>query len=146
MTDKSRKGMAMVSVLFALTVFMLFGTLILTNALHANSTFRLAAKRAEIRNTLDEIGDEFVRLSTNPQGTTDEDKCTNLQTALTEKYKDKLSYVYQVTAAESADGRTTYTLHVKTVVGTDEDGKPTYATNLVVAVRDGKVTKFSYVE
>lgn len=146
MTDKSRKGMAMVSVLFALTVFMLFGTLILTNALHANSTFRLAAKRAEIRNTLDEIGDEFVRLSTNPQGATTDEKCTNLQTALTEKYKDKLSYVYQVTAAESAGGQTTYTLCVKTAVGTDEEGNATYATNLVVAVCDGKVTKFSYVE
>lgn len=145
MIDKSRKGMAMVSVLFALTVFMLFGTLILTSALNANSTFRLAAKRAEICNTLDEIGDEFVLQATNPQGTTDEEKCTNLQTALTEKYKDKLSYVYQVTASAD-DGRTTYTLRVKTVVGADEEGKPTYATNLVVAVCDGKVTKFSYVE
>lgn len=146
MIDKSRKGMAMVSVLFALTVFMLFGTLILTSALNANSTFRLAAKRAEICNTLDEIGDEFVLQATNPQGTTDEDKCTILQTALTEKYKDKLSYVYQVTAESSADGRTTYTLHVKTAVGTDEAGNATYAINLVVAVCDGKVTKFSYVE
>lgn len=57
---RAKKGMAMLSVLFAMAVFMLFGTLITTNTLNASVSVKGMVQKTENRNKLGEIGDCFV--------------------------------------------------------------------------------------
>ena len=80
---RAKKGMAMLSVLFAMAVFMLFGTLITTNALNASVSVKGMVQKTENRNKLGEIGDCFVAEAKKILylEATHENKCTTIRQA-----------------------------------------------------------------
>ena len=140
---RAKKGMAMLSVLFAMAVFMLFGTLITTNTLNASVSVKGMVQKTENRNKLGEIGDCFVAeakkmYNDTASVTSDEERAAMLVTALENKFAD-LSYKYEATVSEDV-----YALRVFTR-GATADGVTTATTRLVVEVSGGKVAKFSYV-
>lgn len=140
---RAKKGMAMLSVLFAMAVFMLFGTLITTNTLNARVSVKGMVQKTENRNKLGEIGDCFVAeakkiYNDTASATSDEERAAMLVTALGNKFAD-LGYKYEATV--SGDD---YALRVFTR-GATADGVTTATTRLVVKVSGGKVAKFSYV-
>lgn len=140
---RAKKGMAMLSVLFAMAVFMLFGTLITTNTLNASVSVKGMVQKTENRNKLGEIGDCFVaeakKIYNDTSSTTsDEERAAMLVTALENKFAD-LGYKYEATVSEDV-----YALRVFTR-GATADGVTTATTRLVVEVSGGKVAKFSYV-
>lgn len=140
---RAKKGMAMLSVLFAMAVFMLFGTLITTNTLNASVSVKGMVQKTENRNKLGEIGDCFVAeakkmYNDTASATSDEERAAMLVTALENKFAD-LGYKYEATV--SGDD---YALRVFTR-GATADGVTTATTRLVVEVSGGKVAKFSYV-
>lgn len=141
---RAKKGMAMLSVLFAMAVFMLFGTLITTNALNASVSVKGMVQKTENRNKLGEIGDCFVaeakKINDTASAISDEERAAMLVTALENKFAD-LGYKYEATV--SGDGNV-YALRVFTR-GATADGVTTATTRLVVEVSGGKVAKFSYV-
>ena len=139
---RAKKGMAMLSVLFAMAVFMLFGTLITTNALNASVSVKGMVQKTENRNKLGEIGDCFVAeakkmYNDTASATSDEERAAMLVTALENKFAD-LGYKYEATVSGYV-----YALRVFTRMATD--GVTTATTRLVVEVSGGKVAKFSYV-
>lgn len=140
---RAKKGMAMLSVLFAMAVFMLFGTLITTNALNASVSVKGMVQKNETRNKLGEIGDCFVAeakkmYNDTASATSDEERAAMLVTALENKFAD-LGYKYEATVSDKV-----YALRVFTR-GATADGVTTATTRLVVEVSGGKVAKFSYV-
>lgn len=140
---RAKKGMAMLSVLFAMAVFMLFGTLITTNTLNASVSVKGMVQKTENRNKLGEIGDCFVAeakkmYNDTASATSYEERAAMLVTALENKFAD-LGYKYEATV--SGDD---YALRVFTR-GATADGVTTATTRLVVEVSGGKVAKFSYV-
>lgn len=140
---RAKKGMAMLSVLFAMAVFMLFGTLITTNTLNASVSVKGMVQKTENRNKLGEIGDCFVAeakkmYNDTSSATSNEERAAMLVTALENKFAD-LGYKYEATV--SGDD---YALRVFTR-GATADGVTTATTRLVVKVSGGKVAKFSYV-
>lgn len=140
---RAKKGMAMLSVLFAMAVFMLFGTLITTNALNASVSVKGMVQKTENRNKLGEIGDCFVAeakkmYNDTSSATSDEERAAMLVTALENKFAD-LGYKYEATVSSDV-----YALRVFTR-GATADGVTTATTRLVVEVSGGKVAKFSYV-
>lgn len=140
---RAKKGMAMLSVLFAMAVFMLFGTLITTNALNASVSLKGMVQKTENRNKLGEIGDCFVAEAKKMYNDTasaisDEERAAMLVTALENKFAD-LGYKYEATVRGKV-----YALRVFTRMAT-ADGVITETTRLVVKVSGGKVAKFSYV-
>lgn len=140
---RAKKGMAMLSVLFAMAVFMLFGTLITTNALNASVSVKGMVQKTENRNKLGEIGDCFVAeakkmYNDTASATSDEERAAMLVTALENKFAD-LGYKYETTVSGVV-----YALRVFTR-GATADGVTTATTRLVVEVSGGKVAKFSYV-
>jgi L-arabinose isomerase len=140
---RAKKGMAMLSVLFAMAVFMLFGTLITTNTLNASVSVKSMVQKTENRNKLGEIGDCFVAeakkiYNDTASATSDEERAAMLVTALENKFAD-LGYKYETTVRGDV-----YALRVFTR-GTTADGVTTATTRLVVEVSGGKVAKFSYV-
>lgn len=140
---RAKKGMAMLSVLFAMAVFMLFGTLITTNTLNASVSVKGMVQKTENRNKLGEIGDCFVAeakkiYNDTASATSDEERAAMLVTALENKFAD-LGYKYETTVSGKV-----YALRVFTR-GATADGVTTATTRLVVKVSGGKVAKFSYV-
>lgn len=139
---RAKKGMAMLSVLFAMAVFMLFGTLITTNSLNASVSLKGMVQKTENRNKLGEIGDCFVaeakKMNDTASATSDEERAAMLVTALENKFAD-LGYKYEATVRGNV-----YALRVFTR-GATADGVTTATTRLVVEVSGGKVAKFSYV-
>lgn len=139
---RAKKGMAMLSVLFAMAVFMLFGTLITTNSLNASVSLKGMVQKTENRNKLGEIGDCFVaetkKMNDTASATSDEERAAMLVTTLENKYGD-LGYKYEATVRGNV-----YALRVFTE-STTADGVTTATTRLVVKVSGGKVAKFSYV-
>lgn len=140
---RAKKGMAMLSVLFAMAVFMLFGTLITTNALNASVSVKGMVQKTETRNKLGEIGDCFVAeakkmYNDTASATSDEERAAMLAVALENKFAD-LGYKYEATVRGNV-----YALRVFTR-GATADGVTTATTRLVVVVSGGKVAKFSYV-
>lgn len=140
---RAKKGMAMLSVLFAMAVFMLFGTLITTNTLNASVSVKGMVQKTENRNKLGEIGDCFVAeakkmYNDTASATSDEERAAMLVTALENKFAD-LGYKYETTVRGDV-----YALRVFTR-GATADGVTTATTRLVVEVSGGKVAKFSYV-
>lgn len=140
---RAKKGMAMLSVLFAMAVFMLFGTLITTNTLNASVSVKGMVQKTENRNKLGEIGDCFVAeakkiYNDTASATSDEERAAMLVTALENKFAD-LGYKYETTVSGVV-----YALRVFTR-GATADGVTTATTRLVVEVSGGKVAKFSYV-
>lgn len=140
---RAKKGMAMLSVLFAMAVFMLFGTLITTNTLNASVSVKGMVQKTENRNKLGEIGDCFVAeakkmYNDTASATSDEERAAMLAVALENKFAD-LGYKYETTVRGDV-----YALRVFTR-GATADGVTTATTRLVVEVSGGKVAKFSYV-
>lgn len=139
---RAKKGMAMLSVLFSMAVFMLFGTLITTNALNASVSVKGMVQKTENRNKLGEIGDCFVaeakKINDTASAISDEERAAMLVTALENKFAD-LGYKYEATVSDDV-----YALRVFTR-GATADGVTTATTRLVVEVSGGKVAKFSYV-
>ena len=140
---RAKKGMAMLSVLFAMAVFMLFGTLITTNALNASVSLKGMVQKTENRNKLGEIGDCFVAeakkmYNDTSSATSDEQRAAMLAVALENKFAD-LGYKYEATVSGVV-----YALRVFTRMAT-ADGVTTATTRLVVEVSGGRVAKFSYV-
>ena len=140
---RAKKGMAMLSVLFAMAVFMLFGTLITTNTLNASVSVKGMVQKNENRNKLGEIGDCFVAeakkiYNDTASATSNEECAAMLVTALENKCAD-LGYKYEATVSGKV-----YALRVFTR-GATADGVTTATTRLVVEVSGGKVAKFSYV-
>lgn len=140
---RAKKGMAMLSVLFAMAVFMLFGTLITTNTLNASVSVKGMVQKTENRNKLGEIGDCFVAeakkmYNDTASVTSDEERAAMLVTALENKFAD-FGYKYEATVSDDV-----YALRVFTR-GATADGVTTATTRLVVEVSGGKVAKFSYV-
>lgn len=138
---RAKKGMAMLSVLFAMA--MLFGTLITTNTLNASVSVKGMVQKTENRNKLGEIGDCFVAeakkmYNDTASATSDEQRAAMLVTALENKFAD-LGYKYEATVSGNV-----YALRVFTR-GATADGVTTATTRLVVEVSGGKVAKFSYV-
>ncbi len=139
---RAKKGMAMLSVLFAMAVFMLFGTLITTNTLNASVSVKGMVQKTENRNKLGEIGDCFVaeakKINDTASAISNEERAAMLVVALENKFAD-LGYKYEATVSGDV-----YALRVFTR-GATADGVTTATTRLVVEVSSGKVAKFSYV-
>ena len=57
---RGKRGMAMVSVMFAMTIVMLFGVLITANAMNAGNAVELYEVSTKQRDKLSEVGEYFV--------------------------------------------------------------------------------------
>lgn len=57
---RGKRGMAMVSVMFAMAIVMLFGVLITANAMNAGNAVKLYETTAKQRDKLSEVGEYFV--------------------------------------------------------------------------------------
>ena len=67
---RGKRGMAMVSVMFAMTIVMLFGVLITANAMNAGNAVKLYEVNTKQRNKLSEVGEYFVAEVAKPDTTT----------------------------------------------------------------------------
>lgn len=110
---RGKRGMAMVSVMFAMTIVMLFGVLITANAMNAGNAVKLYEVNTKQRNKLSEVGEYFVAkvadLSDAP--TTAE----ALQKAIKSEFPD-LTYDFVVTVPTDGNINGEYTLSVQRTV------------------------------
>ena len=146
-----RRGMAMASVLFAMAIFMLLGTLITTNALRTRNTVTIAESNFKVRNRLEQIGEFFVAevkaaaTDESYNELTDDETAEKMAETLTNKFT---AYAYQYDVEKTdAESETTYRLTIYTETG---DGDTAQRTDyMYVAVRkttaDG-TTSYSLVE
>ncbi len=110
---RGKRGMAMVSVMFAMTIVMLFGVLITANAMNAGNAVKLYEVNTKQRNKLSEVGDYFVSEVAKVAGTT-EATAETLQTDIKNNFAD-LTYDFVVTVpTDNING--TYTLSVQRTV------------------------------
>lgn len=120
-----KRGMAMVSVMFAMTIVMLFGVLITANAMNAGNAVKLYEVNTKQRNKLSEVGEYFVAKVANLSDTTATDEiATTLQNAIKTKFAD-LTYDFVVTVPTGGNINGEYTLSVQRTVKaatTDEAG------------------------
>ena len=122
---RGKRGMAMVSVMFAMTIVMLFGVLITANAMNAGNAVKLYEVSTKQRNKLSEVGEYFVAevakvADLSDATTTDE----TLKTAIKKGFPD-LTYDFVVTAPTDGNINGEYTLSVQRTVKaatTDEAG------------------------
>ena len=121
-TMRGKRGMAMVSVMFAMTIVMLFGVLITANAMNAGNAVKLYEVNTKQRDKLSEVGEYFVAKVALSDATTTAD---TLKTAIKDNFAD-LTYDFVVTApTDVASGNGVYTLSVQRTVKaatTDETG------------------------
>lgn len=116
---RGKRGMAMVSVMFAMTIVMLFGVLITANAMNAGNAVKLYEVSTKQRNKLSEVGEYFVA---------EVAKVDTTATAETLKIADNfpdLTYDFVVTAPTDGNINGVYTLSVQRTVKaatTDEAG------------------------
>ena len=117
---RGKRGMAMVSVMFAMTIVMLFGVLITANAMNAGNAVKLYEVSTKQRNKLSEVGEYFVA---------EVAKVDTTATAETLKIADNfpdLTYDFVVTVPPDGNINGEYTLSVQRTVKaetTDEGGK-----------------------
>lgn len=117
---RGKRGMAMVSVMFAMTIVMLFGVLITANAMNAGNAVKLYEVNTKQRDKLSEVGEFFVAQV---------GKATDATTAETLKIADNfpdLTYDFVVTVPTDGNINGEYTLSVQRTVKaetTDEGGK-----------------------
>ena len=121
-TMRGKRGMAMVSVMFAMTIVMLFGVLITANAMNAGSAVKLYEVSTKQRNKLSEVGEYFVAKVVDLSDTTA--TAEKLETAIKDNFAD-LTYDFVVTAPTDGNINGEYTLSVQRTVKaatTDEAG------------------------
>ena len=121
-TMRGKRGMAMVSVMFAMAIVMLFGVLITANTMNAGNAVKLYETTAKQRDKLSEVGEFFVAEVGKTTGAT---TAETLQPAIKDNFAD-LTYDFVVTApTDVASGNGVYTLSVQRTVKaetTDEEG------------------------
>ena len=124
-TMRGKRGMAMVSVMFAMTIVMLFGVLITANAMNAGNAVKLYEVSTKQRNKLSEVGECFVaevaKVAELSDATATAEK---LETAIKDNFAD-LTYDFVVTAPTDGNINGEYTLSVQRTVKaatTDEAG------------------------
>lgn len=118
---RGKRGMAMVSVMFAMTIVMLFGVLITANAMNAGNAVKLYEVSTKQRNKLSEVGEFFVAEVALPGATATAD---TLKTAIKNRFPD-LTYDFVVTVPTDGNINGDYTLSVQRTVKaatTDEAG------------------------
>lgn len=119
---RGKRGMAMVSVMFAMTIVMLFGVLITANAMNAGNAVKLYEVNTKQRDKLSEVGEYFVAEVAKVDTTTTAEA---LETAIKDNFAD-LTYDFVVTVPTDGNINGEYTLSVQRTVKaetTDEGGK-----------------------
>lgn len=110
---RGKRGMAMVSVMFAMTIVMLFGVLITANAMNAGNAVKLYEVSTKQRDKLSEVGEYFVA-KVAEHGTT-EATAETLKTAIKGNFPD-LTYDFVVTVPTDGNINGEYTLSVQRTV------------------------------
>lgn len=110
---RGKRGMAMVSVMFAMTIVMLFGVLITANAMNAGNAVKLYEVSTKQRNKLSEVGEYFVAkvVDLRDAAATAE----KLETAIKDNFAD-LTYDFVVTVPTDGNINGEYTLSVQRTV------------------------------
>lgn len=130
---RGKRGMAMVSVMFAMTIVMLFGVLITANAMNAGNAVKLYDVNTKQRNKLSEVGEYFVAEVAKPETTT----AKTLQTAIKSEFPD-LTYDFVVTVPTGGNINGEYTLSVQRTVKAEtpaEEGGETIPYKIYFAVK-----------
>ena len=130
---RGKRGMAMVSVMFAMTIVMLFGVLITANAMNAGNAVKLYEVNTKQRNKLSEVGEYFVAEVAKPETTT----AKTLQTAIKSEFPD-LTYDFVVTVPTDGNLNGEYTLSVQRTVKAEtpaEEGGETIPYKIYFAVK-----------
>ena len=110
---RGKRGMAMVSVMFAMTIVMLFGVLITANAMNAGNAVKLYEVNTKQRNKLSEVGEYFVaKVAELSDATATVEK---LETAIKDNFAD-LTYDFVVTVPTDGNINGEYTLSVQRTV------------------------------
>lgn len=109
---RGKRGMAMVSVMFAMTIVMLFGVLITANAMNAGNAVKLYEVNTKQRNKLSEVGEYFVAEVAKPDATATAEA---LQNTIKSKFPD-LTYDFVVTVPTDGNINGEYTLSVQRTV------------------------------
>ena len=110
---RGKRGMAMVSVMFAMTIVMLFGVLITANAMNAGNAVKLYEVNTKQRDKLSEVGEYFVA-KVAEHGTT-EATAEALQNTIKSEFPD-LTYDFVVTVPTGGHINGEYTLSVQRTV------------------------------
>ena len=121
---RGKRGMAMVSVMFAMTIVMLFGVLITANAMNAGNAVKLYEVGTKQRNKLSEVGEYFVAEVAKVDTTATAEA---LETAIKNRFPD-LTYDFVVTVPTDGNINGEYTLSVQRTVKAEtlaEDGGET---------------------
>lgn len=139
---RGKRGMAMVSVMFAMTIVMLFGVLITANAMNAGNAVKLYEVSTKQRDKLSEVGEYFVAKVA--------DLSDTAATAETLKIADNfpdLTYDFVVTVPTDGNINGEYTLSVQRTVKAEtpaEEGGETIPYKIYFAVKvqkDGRNVK-----
>ncbi len=109
---RGKRGMAMVSVMFAMTIVMLFGVLITANAMNAGNAVKLYETTAKQRDKLSEVGEYFVAEVAKPDTTATAEA---LQNTIKSKFPD-LTYDFVVTVPTDGNINGAYTISVQRTV------------------------------
>ena len=110
---RGKRGMAMVSVMFAMTIVMLFGVLITANAMNAGNAVKLYEVNTKQRNKLSEVGEYFVAKVADLSDATA--TAETLQNTIKSKFPD-LTYDFVVTVPTGGNINGEYTLSVQRTV------------------------------
>lgn len=131
---RGKRGMAMVSVMFAMTIVMLFGVLITANAMNAGNAVKLYEVNTKQRNKLSEVGEYFVAKVSKPDATATAEA---LQNTIKSEFPD-LTYDFVVTVPTDGNINGEYTLSVQRTVKAEtpaEEGGETIPYKIYFAVK-----------
>ena len=127
-TTRGKRGMAMVSVMFAMTIVMLFGVLITANAMNAGNAVKLYEVSTKQRDKLSEVGEYFVAEVAKVADLSDATITAEaLKTAIKDNFAD-LTYDFVATVPTDGNINGEYTLSVQRTVKAEtpaEDGGET---------------------
>ena len=135
---RGKRGMAMVSVMFAMTIVMLFGVLITANAMNAGNAVKLYEVNTKQRNKLSEVGEYFVAKVAKVADLSDATTTAKaLQNTIKSKFPD-LTYDFVVTVPTDGNINGEYTLSVQRTVKAEtpaEEGGETIPYKIYFAVK-----------
>ncbi len=140
---RGKRGMAMVSVMFAMTIVMLFGVLITANAMNAGNAVKLYEVNTKQRNKLSEVGEYFVAKVAKSDTTATAEA---LQNTIKSEFPD-LTYDFVVTVPTDGNINGEYSLSVQRTVKAEtpaEEGGETIPYKIYFAVKvqkDGRNVK-----
>lgn len=132
---RGKRGMAMVSVMFAMTIVMLFGVLITANAMNAGNAVKLYEVNTKQRNKLSEVGEYFVAEVVDLSDATA--TAETLQNTIKSEFPD-LTYDFVVTVPTGGNINGEYTLSVQRTVKAEtpaEEGGETIPYKIYFAVK-----------